>query len=229
MDIRQAIMKKPSILKGTMLLIIAGLMTMASGTWAADSVLLNLRELTPPEKTRLSKESLREYERGLQSLDKINNEAAFKHFQKAVELDPKHIHLRFLLVQLAHYLGDLSMDDDSVKYYDLAATNLSEILKSPKLNKREKERAEKSLELTQKLRQSVVERDQNRMKYGLELAKLYAKDIYKPEEKPEPVRPGGLVQGPPPEVGKTETIDTNVNETPTPDLPKTVTIDQDSR
>lgn len=183
-------MTKKNILKQTLLVMFAGLfLVMASGQ-AAASELLKFRKLTPPEVTRLSKESMREYELGLDAIDKINNEKALKHFVKAVELQPKHVQLRFVVVQLSHYLGDGAMGDESVKYYEIADKNLRAIVKSAKLNKRERSRADKSLDKIDRLRKSIVERDENRLKYGLELAKLYAKEIYDIEEKPEAPKPG---------------------------------------
>jgi len=138
--------------------------------------LLNLKPIPSQRLDRLTKDARREYELGMGALDKINYSLALDHFTKSVQAEPDNVYLRYVLVQLAQYLGDSRAGDQSNKYYDLCTQNLKEVVDSPKLNAREKERAQTALDLIASLRQSVGERDEKRAQYGLAMAKRYVRD-----------------------------------------------------
>jgi hypothetical protein len=151
------------------------------------------KALTPQRADRLNREARQAYDLGLAALDKINYTSAVEHFTKAVQAESDNPWLRFCVVQVAVYLGDtgtqmtslysnLSKGAESIKYYDLAALNLKAIGESPKLNVREQQRAQQWYETITELRQSVLERDTKRMQYGREIAKQYAKEIYRAEQ-----------------------------------------------
>jgi hypothetical protein len=155
------------------------------GAMPARATILHFKPLAAQKADRLPREAKKEYELALAALDKINYDLGFEHLTKAVELDPANVWLRDSLVSLALYLGDTRGAADSIKYYDLATINLREIASSPRLNRREQQRAKDALEMITGLRQSVSERDEKRKQYGLEIAKQYARIVYKGEKDTE--------------------------------------------
>jgi tetratricopeptide (TPR) repeat protein len=167
--------RRPVILA---LLILAGFLFQVS----AQARLLDLKPLPPRKVDRLKKDTRKSYEMGMLAIDRINYEQAKDHFTRAIEKEPENVHLRFILVQLAHYLGDTRKGAKSIEYYDLAAINLKNIFESSRLNTREKRKAMEGLEMIRSKRQSVPERDEKRRQHGLEIAKLYAKDIFAGKE-----------------------------------------------
>lgn len=146
---------------------------------------LQFRPIVAQRVERMNKEARLLYEQGLASLDRINYERALENFQQAVEKEPDNPWLRYSLVQVARYLGDTRSGADSIRYYDMAAINLKAIAESPKLNVRERERANQVLESITALRQSVIERDEKRIQFGRDIAKQYANEIYKGEQEDE--------------------------------------------
>ena len=143
---------------------------------------LQFRPIVAQRVERMNKEARLLYEQGLASLDRINYERALENFQQAVEKEPDNPWLRYSLVQVARYLGDTRSGADSIRYYDMAAINLKAIAESPKLNVRERERANQVLESITALRQSVIERDEKRIQFGRDIAKQYATEIYKSDQ-----------------------------------------------
>ena len=169
-------------------ILILGLILLCGPMWArgADrpqSRLLELKPLPRQQIERLSKEARKQYSLGITAVDKINYEKGLTYFERSVESEPGNVYLRFLVVQLAQYLGDTGSGSDSIKYYEKAITNLQEMIRSPKLNAREKERAQNALDTMEGLRQTVSERDEKRQKYGVDMGKQYAKQVFKQDEK----------------------------------------------
>ena len=159
--------------------------------WAAGFCLLasivsagpfEFKPMSPQRADRLGKEARHEYDLGLAAIDKVNNDLALEHFVKAVQLEPDNPWLRFSTVQVAIRLGDTRNGSDSIRFYDLAAQNLKAIGENPRLNIREQQRAQAWFQTVTELRQSVLERDAKRIQHGREIAKQYAKEIYRPTE-----------------------------------------------
>lgn len=124
-----------------------------------------------PEDAKLS------YEKALAAMDKILFERALEHLQTAIEQDPDNMHLRYVAVQTATYLGDTRSGAESIRYYTVAAHNLRVMADSPRLNLREQRRAGEALDYVVSLQQSVVERDQQRKAAGMEIAKQYMQEL----------------------------------------------------
>jgi hypothetical protein len=149
--------------------------------------------LPPEDVAAMSPEGRALYQEGLRHLDRINYRAAMESLNQAVEQAPDSIHLRYLAVTLARYMGDntyasrlIAMDSapTSVQYYDMAIQHLRALAESPRLNAREKQRAAQSLEDVTALRTSVTERDERRKAWGEAFTKAYARIAFErpPEE-----------------------------------------------
>lgn len=145
--------------------------------------LLDLKPIPPQRLDHLPPEARKQYDLGMKSVDKINYIKGLEYFTHGVELSPDDVYLRFMVVQLAQYLGDTRLGEDSDMYYDLALKHLKIIADSPRLNAREKERARSALETITSLRQSRTERDEKRQQIGMVIAKKYEKESYKPTGK----------------------------------------------
>lgn len=137
-----------------------------------------LQPMPPQQMERISPEARQQFEMGLNWIDRINLERALDNFVAASNLEPDNVYLRFSVVELARYLGDTRRGSDSIKYYDMAAINLKSIFESPRLNPRERNRANQGLRLLTELRQSVPERDAKRKERGQKLILEIAKEKY---------------------------------------------------
>ena len=139
---------------------------------------LKIKRLTPQKVERLGKETREHYDRAWDAVDRINYTRALEQFDLAVEAEPDNVYLRFLVVKLARYLGDTRFGTQSIMYYDKASLNLSKMINSPQLNKREREKARQSLTQINALRATVTERDAQRSRYGRVIILQHAKEIY---------------------------------------------------
>jgi hypothetical protein len=145
-------------------------------------LLLELKPIPMQRLDKLSQAARDEYQAGMTEIDRINYKGALEHFMKAVEAEPDDVYLRNIVVQMGQYMGASRAGAESIRYYDIAAQNLKEMVDSPKLNLREKERAQKALETIVSLRQTVGERDEKRQQAGMEIAREYAAQVYKDTE-----------------------------------------------
>lgn len=146
-------------------------------------IFLRLQKLSPDAVARLNEKAKAEYDLGLKWIDKFDYPAAIQHFNKAVEVQPDNLLLRYVAIQMAIYLGNTRKGKQAVEYFDTALTHLNVLDASTQLNSRERERVANYLNMVGKLKDAVGQRDLMRVKYGRELAKQYAAYIYKKEEK----------------------------------------------
>ena len=147
------------------------------GVPRAEARVLQIDRLQPQRTARMSREARQDYEQALDAIDHILYEKAIKLFQNALEKDPDNEHLRLILIQLATYLGDTRWGSDSILYYDIAILNLKRMAESPLLNLREQRRAQEAIERLTALQRVVMERDERRRQWGLEVAKLYLREL----------------------------------------------------
>jgi hypothetical protein len=155
----------------------AVLLTFAA-TWAVQAKIIEYTPLTPQQVSRLTKDAREAYDQALTALDKINYKLGLAQLTKAIEIEPDNVHLRFMVVQIARYMGAKSSGSESIKYYDLAIQHLKAIADSSRLNSREKLRADESIEEVTNLRNTVTERDEARRKAGLGLAIKHVNLVY---------------------------------------------------
>ncbi|MCE5229928.1 hypothetical protein LLG95_10075 [bacterium] len=152
---------------------------MMLGAGSAHARLLKLQLLSPQDASRLNEQAKAEYEQGLNWVNKIDYPAAFKHFNAAIEAQPENIFLRYIAVQMGIYLGDTRKGKPAIEYYEATLTNLNAIDASANLNARERERVANYIDLVTKLKDAVGQRDMMRLKFGRDIAKQYAADMYK--------------------------------------------------
>lgn len=158
-----------------------------AGAVRIEAKTLEFMALTPDRIQRINEEARKYYGQTLAEIDKINYEAAMETMVKAVEAEPLDVYLREAAVSLAVYMGDTRRGAESIRYYEIAATNLHALATSERLNKREQERAQKLESIVNDLRKAVGERDEKRMQHGREIAKKYARIIYKGETEEAPI------------------------------------------
>lgn len=152
--------------------------------------ILELKPMPTARLARLKKEAHAKYDQAMKYVDHINYERAVECFQQAIQLQPDDAYLRFMLIQLTQYLGDVRTGDpreasNSLKYYDITIEQLQSMVASPMLNPREKQRAQSALETVVGLRQAIGEREGKRHQAGLEMAKQYSQEMFKDMEKDE--------------------------------------------
>lgn len=149
---------------------------------SSQAKIFKFQPLSDQDAARLNEKAKEQYELGVNWVSKIDYPLALQHFTKAVEAQPDNVYLRYVVVQVAVYIGDTRKGKQSIESYDLALTQLKAIDESPQLNAREKDRVEGLIDTIGKLKDAVGARDQNRIQFGRKLAAQYAELTYKKKE-----------------------------------------------
>jgi hypothetical protein len=144
---------------------------------SAHARVLKLNRLEPAQIGRMERETRQQYEMALNAIDHILYEKALTLFEQTVELDPENERLRFIVVQLATYLGDTNWGAESIRFYDVAINHLRRMGQSPRLNLREQQRTQEAIERLNALQRSVSERDDARRQWGREIAKMFREEL----------------------------------------------------
>jgi hypothetical protein len=161
----------------------------------AQARMLKLDRLAPQVVAQMSADARAQYEQALAAMDRILYERALSSLQAALKLDSANEQLRFMLIQLAAYLGDTRWGSDAATAYHLSATggkepNLSSfeyyqaaidalqvMSVSPRLNPREQNRARQAVERLTALQQTIAERDDKRREWGKAIDTLYMENL----------------------------------------------------
>lgn len=144
---------------------------------------MELKLLSEKREKQLTENAQKAYQLALESMDKVLYEKALTHFVEASDADSDNVYLRFIVIQLAKYLGDTRDGDDAIDFYDIAIDNMRLLAESPYLNAREKERAQKAVDEFVEFRDTVPERDKLRDVAGLAVIKRHVEQSHPNEEK----------------------------------------------
>lgn len=146
---------------------------------------LEIKPLSPLRVEALSTDARDLYDRGMLQLDRINYPKALQDLRQASKVDAENVYLHFIVVEVAHYLGDTRSGSDAIRFYDIAEEHLRAMNESERLNEREKNRTQEAIDLITELRANVAERDEARRKVGKEMADALRKEIYRDLEDEE--------------------------------------------
>jgi hypothetical protein len=162
---------------------------------SAQARILKLDNLTPQAVAQMSAEARVQYQQALVALDRVLYERALSCLQAALKLASADDQLRFMVIQLAAYMGDTRWGSNattsyhtnaagskepnlnSFEYYQIAIDELQVMTVSPRLNPREQKRAGTAIDRLTALQQTIAERDGVRRQWGKEIDMLYLAKI----------------------------------------------------
>ena len=124
---------------------------------------------------RLGSEAQALYEKAVESLDKIDPISAIEYLEQAVKLNPEVIELDFLLARLACDRARRTYGDESVKYYNIAERALKLVQAQKDLNGEIVQRVAKNLEIVERERGAIPQRDARRYTFGAKFIAARAK------------------------------------------------------
>jgi hypothetical protein len=131
--------------------------------------------------TRLSDEARAEYERAYQLADRILYAQALDAAERAVDLQPTSIELRYFAIRLAAYLAELNLDVESVKYLERAGKQCQAILEMEGIPPTLRDKVRHDLGKFHDRAENVYRRDELRKAWGEKVAKDFVRSAYRDE------------------------------------------------
>jgi len=157
---------------------------------ASTSYAQDLALLTPEYVKKLDPKAVEVYRQGADAYDHVNYELAMKRFYEAMQLDPNHVKLRFLVARLAHDRGRMLHGEDAVRLFNMAEEALTGLINRKNLQPEDLRRAEEDLKEVKREIEDVGKRDTRRKAIGRQIIEEVAKE----REAPAPLKPLGVPQ-----------------------------------
>lgn len=179
--------------KGVAIGMVAFLVLLGSLVVSQEIMLLEQRDVE-----RLGSEVRVLYEKAVESLDRIDPISAIEYLEQAVNLNPEVVELDFLLARLACDRARLTYGDESVKYYNIAEKALKLVQEQKNLNGEILQRTAKNLEIVERERRGIAERDARRYTFGAKFMAARAKMLLPKTgatPTPTPTGPTGALPG----------------------------------
>ncbi len=179
--------------KGVASGIVALLVLLGSLVVSQEIMLLEQRDVE-----RLGSEAQALYEKAVESLDKIDPISAIEYLEQAVKLNPELVELDFLLARLACDRARRTYGDESVKYYNIAERALKLVQAQKDVNGENLQRVAKNLEIVERERRAIPERDARRYTFGAMFIAARAKMLLPKTgvtPTPTPIGPTGALPG----------------------------------
>lgn len=146
--------------------------------WARD---FKVKAISPESYERLSPEAKVEYEQAYQLADRILYRPALDAAERAIELQPTSVELRYFAIRLANYLADVNLQADAVTYLERAALQCQAILEMEGIPPTLRDRVRADLTKFAERAENVYRRDELRKTWGAEIAKDYVRSAYRKE------------------------------------------------
>jgi hypothetical protein len=108
---------------------------------------------------KLNPKALKTYEEGVKAYDHVNLDLALEKFYKAMQQDPKHIKIRFLVAQFAHERGRMKTGEKTIQFFSMAEEALNGLVARKGLKDKDLERAERDLSVLKRDQDNVANRD----------------------------------------------------------------------
>jgi hypothetical protein len=157
---------------------VAALMTLST---TAEARLFKVKPISEESYSRLNEEARSEYDRAYQLADHILYDQALNAAERAVELQPSSVELRFFVLRLASFLAEVNLESNAVSYLERAANQCQAILEMegipPTLRDRVREEYTKFTDRAE----NIYRRDELRKSWGAEIAKEHVRTVYREE------------------------------------------------
>lgn len=140
---------------------------------------LTLKPISEESYSRLNEEARAEYDRAYKLADRILYEQALDATERAVELQPTSVELRFFAIRLAAYLAEVHLQAKAVEYLERAAIQCEAILEMEGLPPSLRDRIREDLAEFTDRAENIYRRDELRKTWGSEVAKDYVRAAYR--------------------------------------------------
>ncbi|GEM_PF-6398207 len=139
---------------------------------------LTITPLKPDQAAALPAEARQAYEEGMFLLDRVAYDLALREFIRAANAAPDNVPLHFIVIKLAGYRALVAYGSEAAEHYATALQHCRVLLARPGLSVDERREIEFHLDRLNQGRQTLPQRDEARMTYGLRMAKDYARQLY---------------------------------------------------
>jgi len=157
---------------------VAALMTLST---TAEARLFKVKPISEESYTRLNDEARSEYDRAYQLADHILYDQALNAAERAVELQPSSVELRFFALRLASHLAELNLESNAVSYLERAANQARAILDMEGIPPTLRDRVRDEYVKFTDRAENIYRRDELRKSWGAEIAKEYVRTVYREE------------------------------------------------
>lgn len=125
--------------------------------------------LTRDQVGELNESAREQYIKAAVAADHVDYVNALEHLAAAATAAPEHVELQFLLAKTARGRAEITYGEESLNFYDLAASALRRLLSNPALGPEERVRVARESERVTEGRETLRARDDARMKDGYDL------------------------------------------------------------
>lgn len=160
-------------------LLAAALLTLSAAT--AEARLFNVKPISEESYERLNDEARSEYDRAYYLADHILYEQALNAAERAVELQPSSVELRFFVIRLASFLAEVNLEANAVTFLERAAIQCEAILEMEGIPPSLRDRVRDELTKFTERGENIYRRDELRKSWGAEIAKDYVRTVYREE------------------------------------------------
>lgn len=158
------------VVGGLLLLVAAG------SAWARN---FEISPISKESYEHLNPEARAEYDRAYYLADHILYDQALDSAERAVELQPSSVELRYFVIRLAGFLGELHLEADAVKYLDRAVKQCQAILDMDGIPPTLRDRVRADGDKLADRARNIYRRDELRKTWGAEVAKEYVRSAYR--------------------------------------------------
>lgn len=157
----------------------AALMTLS--TTAVEARLFKAKPISEESYARLNDEARSEYDRAYSLADHILYDQALKAAERAVELQPSSVELRFFTMRLASFLAEVNLEANAVSYLERAANQARAILDMEGIPPTLRDRVRDEYVKFTDRAENIYRRDELRKSWGAEIAREYVRTVYREE------------------------------------------------
>jgi tetratricopeptide (TPR) repeat protein len=158
------------------------LLLSASPSWSRN---FKAERISEESYSRLSDEARAEYDLAYQLADRILYGPALDAAERAVDLQPTSIELRYFAIRLAAFLAELNLEADALRFLERAINQCQAILDMDGIPPTLRDRVRHDLNKFHDRAENIYRRDELRKAWGEKVAKDYVRAAYREDFKSE--------------------------------------------
>lgn len=155
------------------------LLLLSAGTsWSRD---FKVRPISEESYTHLSPEARVEYDRAYYLADRIVYTQALDAAERAIELQPSSVELRYFAIRLASFLAEVNLELKAIDYLERAGNQCEAILAMEDIPPTLRDRVRADLNKFHDRAENIYRREELRKTWGTKVAKEYVRSAYRKE------------------------------------------------
>ncbi len=155
---------------------------LALGSWTpAEARNFKMKAISEESYERLNEDARTEYDRAYFLADHILYDQALNAAERAIELQPTSVELRYFAIRLSSFLAEVNLRVEAVTYLERAALQCEAILEMDGIPPTLRDKVRTELVKFQERAENIYRRDELRKTWGAEIAKTYVRTAYRNE------------------------------------------------